>query len=48
MVASTLILGSKMPVEHMSIIYGNDRQFEHFLNLYKCRGVVVVINLLNK
>ena len=48
MVVSTLILGSKMPVEHRSIIYGNDRQFKLFRTMYKCRGVVVVIDLLNE
>ena len=49
MVASTLILGSKMPVEHRSmIIYGNDRHFKLFRNMYKCLGVVVVIDLINK
>ena len=46
--ASTLILSSKMPVEHRSIIYGNDRQFKLFLNMYKCLGVVVVIDHLNE
>jgi hypothetical protein len=42
MVASTLILGSKMPVEHRSMLYGNDRQILSYLTMCILSWVVVV------
>ena len=48
MVASTLILGLKMRVDHRSILYGNDRLILSFLTMCILCGVVVVINLLHK
>jgi hypothetical protein len=48
MVASTLILGLKMRVDHRSILYGNDRLILSYLMMCILWGVVVVFIMLNE